>query len=154
MQQCASDVVEVIPLIMRFLRGEMRRQRGAILSVPQLRALAFLSYHPGTSLNALADHLGVTPSTASAITDRLVQHGLVERAVHPQERRRIRLTLTPTGSQLLRQARAVAQSRVADVLARLPADQLYKVAAGIVLLGDAFKREASENSQDSCNEQD
>ncbi|HSB81119.1 MAG TPA: MarR family transcriptional regulator, partial [Candidatus Methylomirabilis sp.] len=90
---CARTVMETVPLVMRFIRGEMRRQSAPLLSVPQFRALAFLHQRPGACLFAVADHLGVSRPTASTIIDRLVRRGLVARSVDPHERRRVILRL-------------------------------------------------------------
>jgi DNA-binding MarR family transcriptional regulator len=105
-EQCAAELMETIHPIMQFIRVEMRSQREPSLSVPQFRLLAFLSRHPGISLSEVAEHLGVTRATASAMTDRLVQRSYVDRAVHPQERRQIMLKLTDSGQNLLEQTKS------------------------------------------------
>src|SRR5579883_3335995 len=121
-EQCAGLVMENIPPIMRFVRAEMRRHGAPGFSMPQFRALAFLSHHPGASLSSVADHLGVTLATASTIADRLVRHGLVTRALHPHERRRLTLNLTGRGSQILQQARDATRLCMAGMLADLTPD--------------------------------
>ncbi|MGH2460275.1 MAG: MarR family winged helix-turn-helix transcriptional regulator [Chloroflexota bacterium] len=146
-EQCAGLVMENIPPAMRFVRAEMRRQGAPGFSMPQFRALAFLSRNPGASLSAVADHLGVTLATASTIADRLVRHGLVERAAHPQERRRITLTLTDDGQDLLLDARTATRSKVAVMLETLSADQLRQIATGVTLLGAAFRNIPGEPKQ-------
>ena len=132
--------MDAAPVVMRFIRQEMRRHGAPALSVPQFRALAFLSREPGASLSAVAEHLGITLGTASSIADRLVQHGLVARAPHPTERRRITLTLTPDGSTLLDNARRATRTRVAEVLADLSDAQLDQISESMVWLGEAFRR--------------
>src|SRR5262245_66456418 len=102
---CAREVMETVPLVMRFIRMEMRSRRAPSLSVPQFRVLTFLSRRPGAPLSGVAEHLGVTRSTASAIIERLVRRRLVSRTAHPQERRCVVLTLTPTGAQHLQPGR-------------------------------------------------
>lgn len=138
-ERCAREVVETIPLIMRFIRREMRRQRGPFLSVPQLRTLLFLSRCPGADLSSTAEHLGVSRPTASAIVNRLVRKGLVNRTGHPQKRRFIILTLTRSGSQHLRHAREAACAVVAGVLGRQPPVELQRVEEAMALLGKVFK---------------
>ncbi len=138
-ERCAREVVETVPLVMRFIRTEMRRQSGPFLSVPQLRTLLFLSRCPGADLSSAADHLGVSRPTASAIVNRLVHQGLVNRTGHPEKRRFIILTLTRTGFQRLQRAREAACALVASVLAHRPSAELRKVMEGIALLGKAFK---------------
>jgi DNA-binding MarR family transcriptional regulator len=136
---CAREVMETVPLVMRFIRTEMRSRRAPLLSVPQFRVLTFLSHEPGAPLSSVAEHLGVTRSTASAIVDRLVRRQLVSRTVHPQERRCVVLTLTTAGAQHLQQARAAACAHIAQVLAGLSAADLLQVTEGLALLGKACK---------------
>jgi DNA-binding MarR family transcriptional regulator len=142
---CARTVMETIPMVMRFIRTEMRRHRASVLSVPQLRALAFLDRNPGDCLFNVADHLGVTTPTASVIVDRLVRRGLLLRAEDPRERRRIALRLTAKGSRHLEQARSATRSWIADLLAPLPRPALRRIEEGITLLGSAFKEVAGSN---------
>jgi len=142
---CARTVVETVPMVMRFIRAEMRRQRASVLSVPQLRVLAFLDGNPGACLFHVADHLGVTRPTTSVIVDRLVRRGLLLRAEDPRERRRIVLTLTPRGARLLEQARIATRSWMADLLAPLPRPMLRRIEEGINLLGSAFKQADGSN---------
>jgi hypothetical protein len=57
--QCAREVMETVPLVMRFIHTEMRSRRAPLLSVPQFRVLMFLSGRPGAPLSSVAEHLGV-----------------------------------------------------------------------------------------------
>jgi DNA-binding MarR family transcriptional regulator len=136
---CAREVMDTVPLVMRFIRKEMRSRRAPSLSIPQFRVLTFLSRTPGAPLSSVAEHLGVTRSTASAIVDRLVRRKLVDRMKHPEERRSVVLTLTSAGAQHLQHAREAASGSMAKVLAGLPAGDLLQVTQGLTLLGRAFK---------------
>jgi DNA-binding MarR family transcriptional regulator len=140
---CVREVMETVPLVMCFIRMEMRSRRAPSLSVPQFRVLTFLSRVPGAPLSSVAEHLGVARSTASAMVDRLVRRELVSRTTHPEERRSVVLTLTSAGAQHLQQAREAASARMAKVLAGLPAADLLQVAQGLTLLGSAFKEIAA-----------
>ncbi|MDH3604619.1 MAG: MarR family transcriptional regulator [Candidatus Tectomicrobia bacterium] len=142
-ERCAQDVMETIPLVMRFIRTEMRSRRAPSLSVPQFRVLTFLSRRPGAPLTRVTEHLGVSRSTASALVDRLVRRQLVSRAEDPQERRCVMLTLTPTGAQHLQQAREATCARLANVLAGLPPADLLHVADGLTRLGAAFEESSA-----------
>ena len=141
---CAREVMETVPLVMHFIRIEMRSRRAPSLSVPQFRVLTFLSRMPGAPLAGVAEHLGVARSTASAIVDRLVRRKLVSRTEDPQERRCVVLTLTPTGAQLLEEAREAAWARMAKVLAGLSAADLLQVTEGLSRLGNVFRAIVAE----------
>lgn len=138
-ERCAREIMETVPRVMRFIRREMRSQGALFLSLPQLRTLVYLDRRPGTDLSSVADHLGVTPATASAVVNRLVQRRLVTREPNPRNRRNVELTLTRVGSQRLRRVREKACSFVIQALAHRPASDLQKIMDGIALLGKVFK---------------
>ncbi len=133
--------METLPLAMSFIRADMRA-RGASeeLSVPQFRTLAFLDKHPGASVTDLAEHLGVTCATASANIERLVQRSYIHRSDHPEERRRVVLSLTEAGKHHLEQTRAQTRAYLADLLTLLTEDQINQISEGMILLKQVFEQ--------------
>ncbi len=116
--------METVPLIMRVIRAEMRRYASPELSVPQFRTLALLGRQPGASLSAAAEHIGLTLPAMSHLVDGLVTRGLVARRASAADRRRVRLTLTPAGRNVLGAARRSTQAGLASLLASLsPAER-------------------------------
>ena len=105
---CAKDVLEVIPLIMRSIRNEMRRQRAEDLSIPQFRALVFAEMNQGGALSELAEHLGLMTPAVSKIVNDLVLAGLIERRANDEDRRRLSLVLTSKGEAKLQETRKLA----------------------------------------------
>jgi Transcriptional regulators len=69
-------------------------------------ALSHLSAHGPLSARELADLVGVTPSSMTALLDRLEAQDLATRARHPTDRRKTALTITERGQQSLTQVRA------------------------------------------------
>lgn len=138
LEQCAADLMDIVPTVMQFIRAEMRAQHEADLSVPQFRVLAYLRRHPDSSLSDVAEHIGVTRATASAMTDRLVQRGFVSRVEDPNERRHIMLNLTEIGSIHLQQARAATLATITTLLSPLSTDQLATLATSLTLLKHLF----------------
>ena len=137
-EPCARRMLEVVPLVMRVIRREMRGAMGEQLSVPQFRLMAFLGRHGGTSLSAVARHLGVADATASTMVERLVRRGLVSRGTHPEERRRVALDLTAEGSCLLAHARTQARTYLAGRLASLDEAGLAQLQEGLDLMAAAL----------------
>lgn len=139
-QECAARVMETIPLLMRFIRADMRTHSAECLSIPQLRSLAFLKRNPGASLSEVAEHLGVTCATASTTIERLVQRNLVQRTDHPQERRRVVLNLTEEGKQLLEQSQQKTRAHIAEILKDLTPEQESQIEEGLTLLKNVFEQ--------------
>ena len=76
---CAREILETVPLVMRFIRGQVRRRRTAGLSLPQFRTLIFLSRAQNSSLSAVAGHLGLSLPAMSRLINGLVNGRLVGR---------------------------------------------------------------------------
>lgn len=139
-EECAASVMDTIPLMMRFIRADMRACSAACLSIPQLRSLAFLNRNPSASLSDLAEHLGVTCATASATTERLVQRNLVQRIDDPQERRRVLLNLTEDGKHHLKQSQDQTRTHIAELLTGFTEEQISHIEEGLALLKNVFEQ--------------
>lgn len=140
---CASEIMESIPVVMYFIRKRMRQRKGQIVSVPQVRALAYLSRHSDSTLNQLADYLAVSNATTCSLVDRLVQKGLIDRREDPKERRCVKLNLTVEGRQEYRELHNLAVAELAEILQGLRPHQLKQVNDGLAILRNVLM-EASE----------
>ena len=120
-RQCARDLLETVPLVMRFIRDQVRQRRAAGLSLPQFRTLAFLNRTKKSSLSAVAGQLGLSLPAMSRLVNGLVDDRLVERQLVSTNRRQIALTLTARGRATLEKMRNEIRRRLADSLKHLPA---------------------------------
>lgn len=136
--KAALEVLEVIPLVMRVIRLEMREHRRGDLSVPQFRALAYLSSHEGASLSDLALHIGLALPSMSKLVDGLWERKLVSRRVPSRDRRRLNLQLTSQGRATFRSAYASARAQLAARLAVLPDEDRSRVVEGLRALRPLF----------------
>jgi DNA-binding MarR family transcriptional regulator len=85
----------------------------------QLRVLSIVSANRQTNMSRLAEKLGVVPSSASRLCDRLEAAGLLRRVPDPRDRREVRLMLTPLARRLLDQIRERRRAALAEVLDRM-----------------------------------
>lgn len=136
--ECTREILEVVPLIMRAIRAEMRSQRTPDVSMPQFRTLGFLSRHEGASLSDVAEHIGLTLPSMSKMIDGLVKRGLVSRETFPQDRRRVALKLTAQGRATWQSARQVTQAHLAQRLEALPASERAAVVSAMQALRPLF----------------
>ena len=135
---CANIVLEVVPMVMRTLRAEMRQHRAVDLSVVQFRTLNHLNNHPGTSLSAVGEHIGLTLPAMSTLVDGLVERKLVKRGAAAGDRRRITLVLTEPGQTALNATRAAAEAQLAQRLARLSPTDCAVVTQALQILRPLF----------------
>jgi DNA-binding MarR family transcriptional regulator len=75
--------------------------------------------HGGGSQQQVSDSLEVDRSEMVRIIDRLEEAGMVVRDRDPADRRRHRLTLTPSGRRALERGERVIDSVTQDALSRL-----------------------------------
>lgn len=151
MGEALEQAHEIIVAIRRIVRGialhSRRLAQTSGLTVPQLLVLRALSEHAeGTTASAIQPHLGVSPGTLSGLVQRLVQAGLVDRSRDEADRRRVLLTLTDAGHEVLGAAPATLQDTVLDRLERLDAterDDLLRALHTVVALMDVEAVDAS-----------
>lgn len=118
----------------RRIRRQMRRHAAVQLTVPQFRAMRYVQRNPGTSLAPLAEHLGVSTSSGSALVERLVRAGMLDRAGDPEERRRIRLDLTASGTAMVVRGQVGTRRWLAAELAALQTHEREALSASLRLL--------------------
>ena len=146
---CAREILEVVPLIMRTIRTKMRSNRTIDLSVPQFRTLIFLNRHGGASLSDLADHIGLTLPSISKMVDGLLSRELITREEHPSDRRRITLNLTEYGRDTLQTAYAASQEHLADLLENLSGRERITVIKAMRFLQPLFTPGSSNGGMDT-----
>lgn len=137
-EDCAAQIIESVPLVMRLIRAEMRSHRGPGLTVPQFRALGFVRRRPGCSLSDVAEHLGLTMPTSSKMIDRLQADGLIRRETVRGDRRRVALSLTEQGQAIVHAAAVPTRARVAEALAGLSQQDLDTLASAMHILSGVF----------------
>jgi MarR family transcriptional regulator, transcriptional regulator for hemolysin len=90
---------------------------GRGMTLLQLTALHFISALAPITVTDLAQALGTRPSATSAMVDRLTRIGLVCRMPDPQNRRRVRLTLTADAESIVGDIDLDTARRLQTVLA-------------------------------------
>ncbi len=141
-EQAAREVLDVAPLVVREIRGEMRRHRSCEVNVPQFRTLAYLDRYPGASLSEVADHIGLTLPSMSRLVDGLVDRKLVTRQSQAQDRRRITLALTSRGRASLESANEMTEAYLAEKLAALPEAECAHIVRAMQALRDIMHGES------------
>ncbi|MGW2866144.1 MarR family winged helix-turn-helix transcriptional regulator [Streptomyces sp. NPDC001205] len=151
LDQEADDVAVAVMAASRLLVAISARALASIddsMTLPQLRALVVLESWEPLKLAAMAATLGVNPSTAMRMVDRLEAAGLVDRRTNPASRREVVLSLTDAGRDLVARVMAHRQCEVSALVARLPPEER----AGLVPALRALTRAAGELGVDPFDE--
>jgi DNA-binding MarR family transcriptional regulator len=121
-------------------RRHVRDQKTqAVLSAHQASVLDHLDDVEGTSLLALARHMGVTASTMSLMVDRLERGGYVRRERSPRDGRRVDLRLTAAGVAIKKQQKVLEPDLIEAMLQHLDRARRQQALAGLELLAQAAK---------------
>jgi MarR family transcriptional regulator for hemolysin len=143
---CARELLDTVPMVMRIIRAYMRGHRSG-LTVPQFRTLCYLDSSTGSTLSEVADFIGLSLPAMSRLVDGLVEKGLMKRRSCDDDRRHVRLSVTPTGQAAIRGARALAQARLAEVVGRLKPQQQNAVVSTMRMVREIFTLESAADDE-------
>jgi DNA-binding MarR family transcriptional regulator len=135
-----DEVVDAVVRASRALVAIAAQSLGEVdeaVTLPQYRALVILASRGPANAGALADALGVHPSTATRMCDRLVAKRLVTRAESTSSRREITISLTARGRRIVDSVTERRRRDVARIVARVPRHARRPMIDALHALGDA-----------------
>jgi DNA-binding MarR family transcriptional regulator len=118
-----GSVVDAVLTASRTMVGVATRSLGEAAedtTIAQYRMLVVLASRGPQRMVDLALALGVAPSTAGRMSDRLVRKQLVRRHRARADRRSVLVSLTAAGRQVVDEATVRRRVLIADILAKLP----------------------------------
>jgi DNA-binding MarR family transcriptional regulator/catechol 2,3-dioxygenase-like lactoylglutathione lyase family enzyme len=132
-----------LPTLMRAARGtyarSIRSQLRAIgiEDLPKNGAFILFGVHRGRGLRGdLPAGLGVSKQAVSQVVDTLVNRGYLERDPDPSDRRRITLTVTDRGQEVVEAVWRGTEAIDQALAARVPAGTVDAMRTGLMALGD------------------
>ena len=96
----------------------------------------------GGSPTEVIDGLGITKQAASQLIDTLVLRGFLERAVNPDDRRRMVITLTERGNAAALVVATAIAAVDAELASRISPTEMDGLRAGLRALGEIKQHEA------------
>jgi DNA-binding MarR family transcriptional regulator len=140
------DQVEnsLIPLVRYLSSPRTWRQIAAATDIPLDRAryvvLRAVAESAPVRTTALAELVGVDPSTMSRHVTLLEQAGFVSRAADPDDGRAQSVSLTASGRDVMEKVRAARHDLITEVLTEWHADDRARLAQLLGRLADDFLR--------------
>lgn len=107
-------------------------------SPAQLHVLSLLSELGPATVSHIAAQIGITPPSASATVDRMVDAGLVVRERNEDDRRVVTVSLAPAGREVLERSLGGRHDSLARILAQLDDDELRATIRVIERLDEAI----------------
>ncbi len=115
------------------------------LSFPrsQVYLLRLLDRRGAISMSEMANSLGISMSGCTALVDRAVEAGLVERWRDPNDRRVVLVGVSPAGEQTLTRIREARARILAGYMTRLDADEIVTLTNLLERTAEAITPEAA-----------
>jgi DNA-binding MarR family transcriptional regulator len=114
------------------------------VTLPQYRALVLIASRPFTTVSDLAAALGIHPTTATRLCDRLVRKRYIRRAEGTEDRRNTELHLAAAGRRLVDRVTTTRRRDIATIASRMDRDDVED----LVRILDAFSGAANELGAD------
>ena len=99
------------------------------ISFPQFFLLTYLSSEDYLTMSAIAKKMGHSTAAATGLVDRLEKLGFVERVHAAEDRRKIMVRITSSGSEIVSTMRQHIASELANIMEDLDDDDASSVAA-------------------------
>lgn len=96
-----SELGDLLHQWRELMASSRPRWSAADLTFTQLRGLSVLARKQPRRMGDLADDLGMTPASASALVERMTQRGFVARRSDPDDRRTVLVELSRRGQHIL-----------------------------------------------------
>jgi DNA-binding MarR family transcriptional regulator len=135
-----SEVIDALLVASRAMVAIASRSLADVdpdVTLPQSRALVLLASRGPQRVVDIAEDLGVAPSTATRMCDRLVRKGLLRRYRTAADRRGVKVSLTGPGRELVAKVTEHRRAELVRVVDTIPATAHVHVAAALRALNDA-----------------
>ena len=143
----AEALLDIVPKLLRRVGADVPLEKGPsevdprwhavseLRATPgQLTLLHVLIEHPRCTMQELAEHLGVAPSTATAMVKRLLAQGYVERSRDDVDWRTVWVRTTERGRQAVTAFDSARQASLSHRLEKLSEEERKSIMAALPAL--------------------
>ncbi|PKM80967.1 MAG: MarR family transcriptional regulator [Firmicutes bacterium HGW-Firmicutes-14] len=108
-------------------------------TVPQLMVMHEVYNYPGITLKELSEKMGLAKSTVCGIIDRLEARDAVTRTRDTNDRRSVRISLTPKVTELQDSLNVIRTNYLAGLLEHCEADEIKNLVSGLRKLNNLME---------------
>lgn len=132
---------ELIRLLVRNL-GILEKDEASCcgITISQCHAIVEVGRTEEVSLNKLSELLGLDKSTMSRTINNLVDSGLAQRELHPEDRRYITIKLTRDGEKTYNNIEDSMDKYYKNIFESIPEEKREQVLESLSLLTEAVKK--------------
>ena len=131
-----AALYEKLEQVYRLLSGKVTSRS---IGSGQGKYLQLLCSKDGVSQAELVPLLGVSPSTASELTDKLLAAGLISREKSPEDKRRLLIYITDAGREAAESFRQGSAEALSDAFAVLSEDAQQALYASLSRIAEPDK---------------
>ena len=136
----ASVDVLLHSFLARFFAIPARQPAAEGVTFAQVRVLWILDWKGSATPGAIAGRVGISPSSATELVERLRERGYVLRSHSTRDRRQVVVSLSPSGRRLLKGLSKARQARIKKLSGVLGARDLRRMTAALETLNDIVGR--------------
>ena len=138
----------------RSIHAFIRHNRESALSLSQVNTLFWLYHHGPSSVNDLADRLGITKAAVSQLLDHLVSIGFILRSTNPDDRRMKQMALTESGVETVENSMQARHAWIEDLAVSLTPAEKSQLLPALILLINRTDALQEKNNINSCIDQE
>lgn len=128
-----ADAIQIKAALGRMYRQLRQTKETGGLTLPESSALSTLDRHGPTTAANLAKLEQITPQSIGVTLGSLEEHGLIQKDRDPEDGRRVILSLTDRGHELLAHKRSVRTEQLARALEGFTAKEREHLLAAVPL---------------------
>lgn len=116
------------------------------LSLPQMHLVNVTREHGKATIKELSELLGVSPPSASAMVDRLVEKGILVREQSREDRRKVLVSLSSRADSVLQNVEAAIFRSFVDLVEKIGPDTARKWCEVLERVRDVQEREMNPSA--------
>lgn len=152
MKNDADILRESIKILMRNLGVlESKKAFCCECTYAQCHALVEIADEKVISLNDLTSALKINKSAASRTVDELLHKGYITREQDPDDRRYVKIALTPDGWQMHKQIESSSREKFNMVLSEIPEEKRQAALDGLRIVADAIQKSTTTTETKKCS---
>jgi len=119
-----KDLTQAFLDMFRTLKSKMNYNNPLLrLPLAQMHGLHYIDERGRITMKELSEHLSITPPSATALVNNLVEQKFLQREADSKDRRTIHLQMTAKGSKALQKSLTEHCQRLEKVLSKLTEDE-------------------------------
>ena len=118
-------------IIYRVVKPSLEGMAKEELTEVQLSCIKFTAVHTEPSVGKIADGLSISNAASAKLIDRLVRKKLLTREEDTQDRRVLKIKLTPRGNELLADIQKIEAEQFTNILERMSTEEIHALENGL-----------------------